>query len=375
MIVDDYLSSYTMLLRDLGAIRTSPVERAFRTVRRDRCLTQFYLSRDERIDVRQDVLPQPAVLDRVYADNTLVTRFPPLDDLSAASSSSLPSLMAQMLEALELEPGHRVLEIGAGTGYNAALITTITGGLVVSIDVQPDVVTDARQSMRRLDVNTVTVHCADGYGGAPSNAPYQRIIVTVACTGVSPHFLEQLDSGGLIIAPIAHGGAHPVLAVRVQDAAAAARAVLWTGFMHATGPLHQWPDAARPMIIEPLQVAEFTEHGGFLPPLTRAEYTDLHFFMATRDPRITETFAPAVHTDRAKGRCTLIDPRRGAAFIKVDSVALAGDATLLDEISRLGEDWEHLGRPKLSDWQCDLIVAGDPATPVLVPARWRCQPE
>jgi protein-L-isoaspartate(D-aspartate) O-methyltransferase len=268
MTIDEYLRAYTEKLRNAGAVRTPAVEHAFRTVRRDRCVTRVFLSRTDQINVPQDQLPSPDVLNLIYNDNALVTRLPG-PDFTTVSSSSLPSLMAHMLEALEPQPGHRVQEIGAGTGYNAALIATITNAPVVSIDVQDNVVTDAQAALRRLGMKDVTVHCADGYNGYPTTAQYQRIIVTVACTGISPLWIDQLDHDGLIIAPIAHGGAHPILAVRSHNGTLTGRPVLWTDFMRARGPLYHWPDPNRPQVFEPLTVSEFTEHDGIIPHSTK----------------------------------------------------------------------------------------------------------
>ena len=105
--------------------------------------------------------------EQVYTDEALVTR---VRDGLPSSSSSQPSLMAQMLEELRLRPGHRVLEVGTGTGYNAALITTITGAPVVTVDVQPDVVADATAALARVGVGgSVTALVADGYLGAPGH--------------------------------------------------------------------------------------------------------------------------------------------------------------------------------------------------------------
>jgi protein-L-isoaspartate(D-aspartate) O-methyltransferase len=370
MTIDDYLAAYTQRLVDAGAIATPAVERAFRTVRRDRCVPAFYQSASKRITVPQDDTPPADALEAIYDDNALLTRLPD-EDARSASSTSQPSLMARMLEALDLQPGHRTLEVGAGTGYNAALITTITTAPVTSIDVQPDVVDDARQAIQRLGLDhDVTVLAADGYLGHPDAAPYQRIIVTVACTGISPRWVDQLATDGRVLAPIAHGGDHPLLDVQLTDGGPVGRPVLWTGFMRASGPLYQWPDPRRPLIVNPLPEADFTSHDDVLPDLTQSDYDDLRYFMATRDPRITDAYAPNINDDLFDERCALIDPDRGNAFITTGTVAITGDLNLLDDIRHLYAEWERLDRPRLTDWQCRLMPAGDREGPILVPAEW-----
>lgn len=120
----DRLAAYADSLSEAGAIRTHAVHTAFATVLRHRFLPHFRYRADEyTLDTSQE--PPGEVLDIVYANNSLLTHTG--RDGDPTSSSSAPSIMAKMLEVLDLRPGLRTLEIGAGTGYNAALIHHITG--------------------------------------------------------------------------------------------------------------------------------------------------------------------------------------------------------------------------------------------------------
>jgi protein-L-isoaspartate(D-aspartate) O-methyltransferase len=168
------LAGYVAALRAQGAIRSQAVERAFATVRRDRCLTSFHTP-DGVVGVPQDTVPPAEALDRIYSDQALITHF---DQRGApASSSSQPALMAQILEALELTAGMRVLEVGAGTGYNAALLATITAATVVTMDTDEHVVAEARAALGRLGLDDqVTVMHGDGYHGWPAGAPYDLAV-------------------------------------------------------------------------------------------------------------------------------------------------------------------------------------------------------
>ena len=137
------LEGYVDQLKTSGVIRSPAVERAFLTVERHRLVETFYRwdagSQDASPVHHNPEDPSPAHLEVIYSNSALGTRFV---DGMAASSSSQPSLVAEMLELLDLTPGMKVLEIGAGTGYNAALMTEIVGdqGLVVTVDVAEDVV-------------------------------------------------------------------------------------------------------------------------------------------------------------------------------------------------------------------------------------------
>jgi len=137
-----------------------------------------------------------------YRDDAIVTK---RDEAGQPiSSSSQPAIMAIMLDQLDLAPGHRVLEIGAGTGYNAALISHIVGpsGQVTSVDIDPELVVTAREHLARAGFGQVTVVCADGAGGDPEHAPYDRIIATVGVSDLAPAWLAQAVPQARIVVPL-----------------------------------------------------------------------------------------------------------------------------------------------------------------------------
>src|SRR2546421_4952502 len=149
--------------------------------------------------------------EKVYYDDAIVTKYA---DGMAVSSSSQPSLMAIMLEQLQLEPGHRVLEIGAGTGYNAALVAHVVGtsGQVVTIDIDEDIVENARAHLAAAGFDVVQVICADGGLGYPADAPYDRIILTVSAGDIAPAWWKQLKPGGRLLLPLSLRGLQVVVA-------------------------------------------------------------------------------------------------------------------------------------------------------------------
>ena len=121
----------------------------------------------------------------------------------ALSSSSQPQLMAAMLESLRVAPGMRVLEIGTGTGYNAALLATLVGprGRVVSVEVDPGVAEAARSALAASGL-AVDVLTGDGAAGAPAQAPFDRVIVTASADGIPRAWLDQVVEGGLVEVPL-----------------------------------------------------------------------------------------------------------------------------------------------------------------------------
>lgn len=167
-------------------ILTAPVEAAFRAV------------------PRHLFLPTTP-LERVYDDQAVVTRF---QDGRPISSSSQPAIMAIMLEQLGLQPGHRVLEIGAGTGYNAALMAHIVGssGRVTTMDLDEEIVAEARLHLATAGFTGVNVVCGDGMLGFAPDAPYDRIILTVGGWDIPPEWLAQLKPDGRLVLPLSLNG-------------------------------------------------------------------------------------------------------------------------------------------------------------------------
>ncbi|MGV9265483.1 methyltransferase domain-containing protein [Kitasatospora sp. NPDC003701] len=184
-----------------SAVLSSRVVEAFLNVPRHSFVPVFYRSDHTTRLTSGD---GEAWLREVYANRALVTE---VDGLSTAatSSSTLPSLMADMLDALDVRPGDRVLEIGTGTGYNAALLCHLAGAEnVTTLDCTAPLVTAARDRLHNAGFEPVVL-TADGAAGHPGGAPFDRIIATCSVRRIPQAWLDQCAPGGVIVAPI--GGA------------------------------------------------------------------------------------------------------------------------------------------------------------------------
>jgi len=186
-------------LKKRGALQTPGVEAAFLAV------------------LRHHFLPGTP-LETVYSDRAISAK--QNEEGQWLSSSSQPAMMAIMLEQLGLEPGHKVLEIGAGTGYNAALMAHIVGetGQVVTVDIDEDLAGTAREHLRSAGFEQVQVVCADGGYGVPDRAPFDRIILTVGAPDITPAWWEQLKPDGRIVLPLMlKGSMKSVAFARAED--------------------------------------------------------------------------------------------------------------------------------------------------------------
>ena len=131
--------------------------------------------------------------ERAYADHAL--------PIACGQTISQPYVVAYMTQQLDVEPTHRVLEIGTGSGYQAAVLSRIARE-VVSIERYRTLADVARERLKTLGYSNVTVLAGDGFAGAPDRAPFDRIMVTAAAEDVPQALVEQLGAGGKMVLPL-----------------------------------------------------------------------------------------------------------------------------------------------------------------------------
>ena len=140
-------------------------------------------------------------VDRVYGGSAIPTKHD--EKGNPISSSSEVAIMALMLDALRLEQGQRVLEIGTGTGYNAAILAELVGAdNVVTVELDPEIADEARAHLRAAGYESLRVETADGWLGCSDGGPYARMELTAATRDLSPNWVEQLEEGGVLVAPL-----------------------------------------------------------------------------------------------------------------------------------------------------------------------------
>ena len=135
----------------------------------------------------------PHLIRQAYDDTPL--------PIGHGATISQPYIVALMTQAAEVRPGQRVLEVGTGSGYQAAILATITDQ-VYSIELVPELAQAAAARLARLGYQQVKVATGDGYQGWPEHAPYDAILVTAAAPQVPPALQEQLKEGGRLIIPV-----------------------------------------------------------------------------------------------------------------------------------------------------------------------------
>ncbi len=135
----------------------------------------------------------PAYERAAYQDNPL--------PIGEGQTISQPYIVAVMTELLELQPGDRVLEVGTGSGYQAAILAELAAR-VISVERLPAVAENARRNFERSGTTNVEVVVGDGTKGYPAEAPYDGIIITAATPSIPEPLIDQMAEGGRLVAPV-----------------------------------------------------------------------------------------------------------------------------------------------------------------------------
>jgi len=124
--------------------------------------------------------------------------------IGGGQTISQPTTVMLMTQALELKPGDKVLEVGTGSGYQAAIISRIIGksGKLVSTEIVPELAESARQNIEKIGLKNVEIVHHDGSKGYINESPYDKIIVTAACPRIPKPLVSQLRENGIIVAPV-----------------------------------------------------------------------------------------------------------------------------------------------------------------------------
>ena len=181
---------------------------------------------------RHEFVPA-AVRARAYADHPL--------PIGEQQTISQPYIVALMTELLQVRPGHRVLEIGTGSGYQAAVLAEL-GAEVYTIEIVASLADSARATLQRLGHERVQVRAGDGYQGWSDAAPFDRIIVTAAPPKVPQPLVDQLKPGGRLVVPEGRDEQELVLYTKSPDGRLRRERVLPVRFVPMTGRAQKAPE-------------------------------------------------------------------------------------------------------------------------------------
>jgi protein-L-isoaspartate(D-aspartate) O-methyltransferase len=343
---------------------------AFASVPRHVFIPEVVWWENEDIDGPADLVPlhraddPDAWLERAYGPDFVITQVDDGDPVGpagrghyATSSASMPAVVADMLAKLDAHPGMRVLEIGTGTGYNAALLARRLGAEnVTTIEIDPALALHAHQALATAGYDGVTVITGDGALGHPPGAPYDRIISTANVTQVPYSWVEQTRPGGRVLTPWGtpyYNGGLLSLAV-ADDGTACGGLVSKTSFMGLRD--QRTPRASVRRCVH--HADDATTSSTDLHPHDVAGHYDVQIGIGIQVPQCTYLYQPP-HDDSAEATLWFFDPWSGSwaslhhdPQLACDSyrVRQLGPRHLFDEIEAAYHWWRDAGSPKAEQW-------------------------
>ncbi len=381
-------SSWAELVEGLAAdgVLGEPWRAAFVAVPREVFIPEviWRYAGDDLVPLRRSEEPQEW-LRRVYGPRYVVTQ---VDDGTpagpggrgrvATSSASRPDIVALMLAAGHVEPGMRVLEIGTGTGYTAALLAHQLGARnVTSVEIDPDLAARARATLATAGYGDVTVLTGDGARGHPAGAPFDRVLSTVAAPRVPYAWVAQTRPGGLVVTP--WGSAYEpagLLSLTVGSDGTATGGLVNTTISFMGLRDQRIPRPAITEVVRDTDTPDVSDTGLHASHLCNDD--DAPFAIALQVPDCHWEYEPATGDDD-HWYVWFLDPgsRSWARFdyqpqTRRWPVHQFGPRRLFDEITVAYQKWDQLGRPSVMRWQFSLTPHGQHVTLTSAPACATC---
>lgn len=340
------------------------VREAFLHVPRHLFVDAYYEGNEQRVaPVAQDEVGWHHWLAQIYRDEAVVTQ---RDERGMpTSSSSQPSVMAGMLEALDIQPGQTILEIGTGTGYNAVLLAKLVGdtNLVTTVDIDPTLIGTAHVHLEQVVGPGMTIQVCNGLEGYAPHAPYDRMIATGSFFPVPGAWIEQLKPGGKLVMDL-HGqiGGGLIVIIKQTDGLAIGHFLNeWRhiSFMRLRStpeedvrprlkgyqrlPLQEQIHVS-PNTVEYHCASHFASFEQF-----RGQENAFNIWLQWIFPALSITWKglvagtlSAVLTDHATQTVVIIEPQEGRLEVMV-----RGERCLWSEIFSSYQDWLECGKPGL----------------------------
>ena len=175
-----------------------------------------------------DEVPREQFVEADFADCAYADQALPI---ACGQTISQPYVVAYMTEQLAVRPEHRVLEVGTGSGYQAAVLAHLAGD-VITVERYRTLAEAARRRLERAGLANVTVVLGDGLVGVPAHAPYDRIVVTAAAERIPQALVDELAEGGVMVLPVGpHGDAQRIVRLTKTAKGLVREDLIWVRFV------------------------------------------------------------------------------------------------------------------------------------------------
>lgn len=300
------------------------------------------------------------------------------DDDNVPSTISQPSFVLRLLDLLKVEPGHKVFELGAGSGWNAAMLGWLVGpqGHVHSLEIIPEVARQATANLAALGISNVSVIEADAGEGYVPAAPYDRAIFTAGTYDLPRHFYSQLREGGLLLAVIkCEGGGDSLFVLRKEGDHFCSLKALQCGFVQMTGRYRI--DSLDPVCLEALpQWSDLQQREVDRTPFWWAgqgrhtfmwRTLSIRAFLAITEPLFRSFKTRRTETQPREEPCFgLWDEPNGSLVVARDDCLISyGSTAAREQLLRDVQCWVTLGMPTttcmgLQVWPIDMPLTAGP---------------
>ncbi len=345
---------------------------AFESVERHRFTPVLWTMDEESSELVKNKIdpedPPGELIGEIYQDSPLVIES---DGEDVISTSSQPTVMAFMIDAVSLKEGMKVLEVGSGSGYNAAILSEITGSdeNVFTLEIREETASRAQNNLRGNGYSGVTLLEEDGGFGYKDGSPYDAVIVTCSSSTITKNWIEQLKVGGKLCAPLATRGMETLVDLeKVSDTKLRGQATLYVRFLRFTGLStslsHKYILSSERSSLTKL----IEKHSEIDEELTdkicseeRKERMDFEFFMAITSPQAICYYRTENGENiRAYGIWDRDWQEGGFALISEGEVISYGNPEVRERLDETYNSWKSLGKPALEDYSMKFHLSDDP---------------
>lgn len=350
-----------------GYLKRQLYRKAFDLVKRHYFVPQLFTFEngkwvENKIDYEN---PDFKILKQIYVDKPLA--FLVKDD-QVVSTTSQPTVMAMMIEAAELEPGMKIMEIGTGSGYNAAILSEIVGGQenVISVEIDRQVFNLAKENLERANYKKVSLINKDGGFSDPTRGPYDSIMVTCACTDLSRRWIDQLKLRGTLVLPLATRGLEALTKFeKIQDKKLRGTPSTYVRFLNLQGfssNINHYQKTSKrheniqKMIMNTKFDYEMTEM--FSQNFHKRKIYDFIFYLSIVEKDTISYFDDSPRDLGDGFGIWSKDPENKGVFLIFNGKVIhSGSTNLKEKIKEYVDRFHELGEPSLKDYTIEISSA------------------